>query len=64
MRLKIFSCHPRRPEFTCNTEIFQTLVSNLPAPDDGSFISDLAGINIAEDNHYAELRQQFFVWQI
>jgi hypothetical protein len=63
MRLKIFSCPDRRPEFTCNTEIFQTLVSNLPAPEDGSFSSDLGGINIAEDDHYAELRQQFFVWQ-
>ncbi len=63
MRLKIFSCHHRRPEFTCNTEIFQTLVSNLPAPDDGSFMSDLGGINMAENNSYSELRHQFFVWQ-
>ena len=63
MRLKIFSCHHRRPEFTCNTEIFQTLVSNLAAPEDGSFISDLGGINMAENNLYAELRQQFFVWK-
>jgi uncharacterized protein DUF4422 len=63
MRLKIFSCHHRKPEFTCNTEIFQTLVSDLPAPDDGSFISDLGGINIADNHRYAELRQQFFVWQ-
>jgi hypothetical protein len=63
MRLKIFSCHHRRPEFTCNTEIFQTLVSNIPAPADGSFMSDLGGINIAEDNLYSELRHQFFVWQ-
>jgi hypothetical protein len=63
MRLKIFSCHHRRPEFTCNTEIFQTLVSNLPAPEDGSFLSDLGGINMAENNLYSELRHQFFVWQ-
>jgi hypothetical protein len=63
MRLKIFSCHHRRPEFTCNTEIFQTLVSNLPAPKDGSFMSDLDGINMAENNLYSELRHQFFVWQ-
>jgi len=63
MRLKIFNCHHRRPEFACNTEIFQTLVSNLPAPEDGFFMSDLGGINIAEKNHYSELRQQFFVWQ-
>jgi hypothetical protein len=40
MRLKIFSCHHLRPEFTCNTEIFQTLVSNIPEPEDGSFMSD------------------------
>jgi hypothetical protein len=63
MRLKIFSCHHRKPEFTCNTEIFQTLVSNLPAPEDGSFMSDLGGINIAENNLYSELRHQFFVWK-
>src|SRR5580698_1320021 len=63
MRLKIFSCHHLKPEFTCNTEIFQTLVSNLPAPDDGSFMSDLSGINIADDNLYAELRHQFYVWK-
>lgn len=63
MRLKIFSCHHLRPEFTCNTEIFQTLVSNIPAPDDGSFMSDLDGINIAGDNLYSELRHQFFVWK-
>jgi hypothetical protein len=63
MRLKIFNCHQRRPEFPCNSEIFQTLVSNLPAPEDGSFMSDLGGINIAEKSQYAELRQQFFVWQ-
>jgi hypothetical protein len=63
MRLKIFSCHHVRPEFTCNTEIFQTLVSNLPAPEDGSFMSDLGGINIAGDNLYSELRHQFFVWK-
>jgi len=63
MRLKIFSCHNRRPTFACNTEIFQTLVSNLPAPDDGSFMSDLGGINMAENDLYSELRHQFFVWK-
>jgi hypothetical protein len=63
MRLKIFSCHHQRPEFPCNTEIFQNLVSNLPAPNDGSFMSDLDGINMAENNLYSELRHQFFVWQ-
>jgi hypothetical protein len=63
MRLKIFSCHHRKPELTCNTEIFQTLVSNLPEPEDGSFMSDLGGINIAGDNRYSELRHQFFAWK-
>jgi Domain of unknown function (DUF4422) len=63
MRLKIFSCHHLQPKFTCNTEIFQTLVSNLPAPDDGSFMSDLGAVNIADDNLYGELRHQFFVWK-
>jgi hypothetical protein len=63
MRLKLFSCHHLRPEFTCNTEIFQTLVSNLPEPEDGSFMSDLGGINIAGDNLYSELRHQYFVWK-
>jgi hypothetical protein len=63
MRLKIFSCHHLRPEFTCNTEIFQTFVSNMPAPEDGSFMSDLGGINIAGDNLYSELRHQFYVWK-
>ena len=63
MRLKIFSCHNRRPTFACNTEIFQTLVSNLRAPDDGSFMSDLGGINMAENDLYSELRHQFFVWK-
>jgi hypothetical protein len=38
-------------------------VSNLPAPDDGSFMSDLGGINMAENGLYSELRHQFFVWQ-
>jgi len=63
MRLKIFSCHHLKPEFTCNTEIFQTLVSNMPEPGDGSFMSDLGGINIAGDNLYSELRHQYFVWK-
>src|SRR6204780_4712463 len=63
MRLKIFSCHHLKPEFTCNTEIFQTLVSNLPEAEDGSFMSDLGNINIAGDNLYAELRHQFYVWK-
>ncbi len=63
MRLKIFSCHHLEPTFTCNTEIFQTLVSNRPAPGDGSFLSDLGGVNIAHDNLYGELRHQFFVWK-
>jgi hypothetical protein len=63
MRLKLFSCHHLKPEFTCNTDIFQTLVSNLPEPEDGSFMSDLGGINIAGDNLYSELRHQFFVWK-
>ena len=63
MRLKIFSCHHLQPRFTCNTEIFQTLVSNIPSPADGSFMSDLDGINIAHDNLYAELRHQYFVWK-
>ena len=63
MRLKIFSCHHLRPEFTCNTEIFQTLVSNMAAPEDGSFMSDLDGMNIAGDNLYSELRHQYFVWK-
>lgn len=63
MRLKIFSCHHVRPEFTCNTEIFQTLVSNIPTPDDGSFMSDLDGINIGGYNLWSELRHQFFVWK-
>ena len=63
MRLKLFSCHHLRPESTCNTEIFQTLVSNLPAPEDGSFMSDLDGVNIAGDNRYSELRHQYFVWK-
>jgi hypothetical protein len=63
MRLKIFSCHHVRPEFTCNTDIFQTLVSNIPEPEDGSFMSDLAGINIAGDNTYSEMRHQFYVWK-
>jgi hypothetical protein len=63
MRLKIFSCHHLQPTFTCNTEIFQTLVSNLATPADGSFMSDLGGINIAHDNLYGELRHQFFVWK-
>jgi len=63
MRLKIFSCHHLQPTFTCNTEIFQTLVSNMPAPGDGSFMSDLDAVNIAHDNLYGELRHQFFVWK-
>jgi hypothetical protein len=63
MRLKIFSCHHLEPTFTCNTEIFQTLVSNRPAPADGSFMSDLGAVNIAADNLYGELRHQFFVWK-
>ena len=63
MRLKVFSCHHVRPEFTCDTEIFQTLVSNVPAPEDGSFLSDLGGINIAGDNLYSEMRHQYFVWK-
>ena len=63
MRLKIFSCHHLQPNFTCNTEIFQTLVSNLPAPADGSFMSDLGAANLAHDNLYGELRHQFFVWK-
>jgi hypothetical protein len=63
MRLKIFSCHHLTPEFTCNTEIFQTLVSNLPAPVDGSFMSDISGLNIAGDNLYSELRHQYYVWK-
>jgi Domain of unknown function (DUF4422) len=63
MRLKIFSCHHLKPDFTCNTEIFQTLVSNLPEPEDGSFMSDLGGVNIAGDNLYSELRHQYYVWK-
>ena len=63
MRLKLFSCHHMKPTITCNTEIFQTLVSAIPAPPDGSFMSDLDGINIANDNRYSELRHQFFVWK-
>ena len=63
MRLKIFSCHHLAPRFTCNTAIFQTLVSNLPAPADGAFMSDLRGANIADDNLYGELRHQYFVWK-
>jgi hypothetical protein len=63
MRLKVFSCHHLQPRFTCNTEIFQTLVSNLPAPADRSFMLDLEGVNTAGDNLYAELRHQYFVWK-
>ena len=63
MRLKIFSCHHLLPQLTCNTEIFQTFVSNQPEPEDGSFMSDLSGVNIAGDNLYAELRHQFYVWK-
>jgi hypothetical protein len=63
VRLKIFSCHHLTPKLSCNTEIFQSLVSNLPEPEDGSFISDLGGVNIAADNRYAEMRHQFYVWQ-
>ncbi len=63
MRLKIFSCHHLAPRFICNSAIFQTLVSNLPAPADGSYMSDLGGVNIADDNLYGELRHQFFVWK-
>ena len=63
MRLKIFSCHHLRPRFSCNTEIFQTLVSNIAEPADGAFMSDLGGVNIAHDNLYAELRHQFYVWK-
>ncbi|MBW4022036.1 MAG: DUF4422 domain-containing protein [Proteobacteria bacterium] len=63
MRVKIFSCHHLPPQFTCNTVLFQTLVSNLPAPADGAFMSDLDGVNIAADNLYGELRHQFFVWR-
>jgi Domain of unknown function (DUF4422) len=63
MRLKLFSCHHLKPDFTCNTEIFQTLVSNLPEPEDGSFMSDLGGVNIAGDNLYSELRHQYYVWK-
>jgi len=63
MRLKIYSCHHVKPRFTCNTEIFQTFVSNMPEPEDGSFMSDLDKINIAGDNLYSELRHQFYVWK-
>jgi hypothetical protein len=63
MRLKIFACHHLPPDLTCNTEIFQTLVSNVPAPEDGSFLSDLGGINIGGDSLYSEMRHQFFVWK-
>jgi hypothetical protein len=63
MRLKIFACHHLQPQFTCNTAIFQTFVSNLPAPADASFMSDLDAVNIAHDNLYGELRHQFFVWK-
>jgi hypothetical protein len=38
-------------------------VSNLPAPEDGSFMSDLGGVNLAGNNRYSELRHQFFVWK-
>jgi len=63
MRLKIFSCHHLQPETTCNTEIFQSLVSNVQEPPDRSFMSDLSGINIADNNLYSELRHQYFVWK-
>lgn len=63
MRLKIFSCHHLKPEFTCNTEIFQTLVSNLPEPEDGSYMSDLGGINLAGEELYSEMRHQYYVWK-
>jgi hypothetical protein len=63
MRLKIFSCHHVKPEITCNTEVFQTFVSNVPEPEDRSFMSDLDKINIAGDNRYSELRHQFYVWK-
>jgi hypothetical protein len=62
MRLKIFSCHHRKPEFSCNTEVFQTLVLNGPAPADGSFLSGRGGVDIA-DNLCSELRHQFYVWK-
>jgi Domain of unknown function (DUF4422) len=52
-----------KPTFCCNTEVFQTLVSNLPEPPDNSYLSDLTGINIADDNLYAEMRHQFYVWK-
>ena len=53
MRLKIFSCHHRPPDFTCNTDIFQTFVSNIPEPADGS-------IHVRSWRHQYRGRQSLF----
>jgi hypothetical protein len=63
MRLKIFSCHHVVPEHVLSTEIFQTIVSGIAAPDGSRIMSDLDGLNIAHDNDFSELRHQYYIWK-
>ncbi len=63
MRLKIFSCHHVLPSYVLSTEIFQTLVSGIEVPDGSGAETDIAGINIADDNDFSELRHQYFIWK-
>ena len=63
MRAQIFLCHYKPPVIPLRSPLFSYLVSGYATPEDGSFIGDLDGVNIASDNTYTELRHHYYIWK-
>lgn len=62
MRIKLFSCHHRRPVFPAAGELFMPIWSGGEADAHGRWLTDLDGLNI-HTQPFDEMRQQFFVWR-
>lgn len=60
---RLFLCHHRYPDVVLDTPLFKTMVSNLPASPHDGLLSDLGGDNIATEQSFSEMRQQYAVWK-
>lgn len=60
---RFFLCHHRYPDIVLNTPLFKTMVTNQPASPHDGLLSDLGGDNIATEESFSEMRQQYAVWK-
>lgn len=63
MRVKIFSCHHKKPAYSVNNALFTDIIAGVQSDPDGAFVGDLDGINISSQDMFSEIRHHYYIWK-